>query len=323
MAITGSNAYVQYGYESTYGGGATRTKLFGCEQKLTGLTYKNNQIPIKELYTTEIKAFAYGKVEGAATLEWILSNPWFFNFIFSTPETVTGTPNTHQWSSDPDWVGSGAYDNTGIRNYTTAQLEIGLDMSTNEVRNAKGVISPSFTMRTTVNDTVKISMPLIWSIEDALGTTLDSTVAADDIGFPYTFVHATLEIPNGTVIAELQDFEITFAPDGEQIWGIGSKNATATSGKKVINITGRFKNAKVNSAALALVVARLEVATLEITLTNGLTGANKKEILILGTGVGVSENTADIAPGEIIFENLIWQIKSVLITASNNIASPP
>ena len=324
MAITGSNAYVQYGYESSYGGGASQTKAFGLEQKITGLRFTNNQIPVKELYSTEINMFAYGKEEGGATIEWVLSNPWFFDFIFANPESTGASPYQHKWSSDPDWVGAGAFDNTDVRDYKTAHVEFGFKGETaNEVRNAKGVIAPSITLRTSVNETVKVTMPLIWSIEDAIGTSLDSTVASDDLQFPYTFVHATLELPNGTVIAQIQDFEITISPEGEQIWGVGSKNATATSGKKILNITGTFKKAKVDKSALAKVVSREETATLEIILTNGLTSTSEKSITLLGTGVGISEHTSDVAPGEIVFENLTWQIRSLLVTAVNNIETSP
>lgn len=285
----------------------------------------NNIIPIKELFTTEIKQFAYGKTEGAATVEWVVSNPWFWDFIFTTPESITtGSPEVHTWSSDPDYTGAGAHDNTSVRDYKTAQLEIGFDGETaNEVRNAKGVIAPSIVLRTTINETVKASMPLIWSIEDAIGTTLDTTPAGDDILFPYTFVHASLELPDGTPIAQIQDFEITFAPEGEQIWGISSAAATATSGKKIINMTGRFRKAKVDASALQQVVDRAEVATLEIILTNGESGSAERSITMLGTGVGIAEHTQDIAPGEIIFENLTWNIRSMLVTAKNNTTSPP
>lgn len=324
MARTGSSAYLQYGYESSYGGGATQTKAFGCETKLTGLRYANNIIPVKELYTPEIKAFAHGKNEGAATIEWIVSNPWFWNFIFANPETTGASPYTHEWSSDPDWVGSGAFDNTDVRNYTTGHIEIGFEGEVaNEVRNAKGVIAPSLVLRTTVNETVKASMPLIWSAEDVIGTTLDTSVAGDDIQFPYTFVHASLELPNGSAIAQIQDFELTFSPEGEQIWGLSSADAVATSGKKVINMTGRFRAGKVDSSNLAKVVARTEEATLEVILTNGLSSTDERSITLLFTGVGVAEHTSDVVPGEIVFENLTFNMRSVKVTAVNNTSSPP
>lgn len=324
MARTGSSAYVEYGYESSFTGGTTYTKAFGMEQKVTGLRFMNNQIPIPELYTPEIQKYAYGKDEGAATLEWIISNPWFFDFIFANPESTGASPYSHKWSSDPDWVGAGAFDNTDVRNYRSAALEFGFNGETaNEVRTALGVIAPSLTIRTTINDTVKASMPLIWGKESSIGTTLDTSVVADDIQFPYTFVHASLELPDGTVIAQIQDFEITFSPNGELIWGIGSKNATATSGKKILNMTGKFKKSKLDATALQKVLDRTEVATLEIKLTNGLSSTNERSITLLGTGVGISEHSTDYVPGEIVFENLTWQISSMLVTAVNNTSTPP
>lgn len=324
MARTGSSAYAQYGYESAFKGGATQTKVFGFEQRLTGLRFMNNQIPIKELYTPEIKKFAYGKNEGAATIEWIVSNPWFFDFIFANPETTGTSPYTHKWSSNPNFVGAGGFDNTDVRNTRSGHLEIAINAETqNIVRNAKGVISPSLTLRTTINDTVKGNISLIWGKEDALSTTLDSTPASDDLDFPYTFVHASLELPDGTPIAQIQDFELSFTTNVELIWGLSSADAAATSGKKIIEITGRFRKATVDQSMLQKVIDRAEAATLEIKLTNGLSGANEKSITLLGTGVGIAEHDNDIVPGEIIFENLRWNIRSMLVTAVNNISTPP
>ncbi|WP_428323670.1 phage tail tube protein [Nitrosopumilus sp.] len=324
MPVTGASAYVQYGYESTFKGGATQTKVFGCENKLTGLRLINNTIGVKELYTPEIKKWIFGKTEGFAQAEWIISNPWFFDFIFTTPESTGSDPYEHKWSSDPDFVGAGAFDNTSVRNVKSGHLEIGIDAETeNVVRNAKGVIVPSLTLRTTINDAVKASMSLIWGKEDSLSTTLDSTPASDDIQFPYTFVHASLELPNGTVIAQIQDFELNFEPNVELIWGVGSAEPSGKSGKKIIEMSGRFKKAIVDQTMLQYVIDRQELATLEITLSNGLSGSNERSITLLGTGVAPADHDKDLVPGEIIFENLKWNIRSMLVTAVNSTATPP
>ncbi|NIT99617.1 MAG: hypothetical protein GWN01_01330 [Nitrosopumilaceae archaeon] len=324
MARTGSSAYIQYGYESSFKGGATQAQVFGLEQKATGLRWLNNQIALGQLYSTERKIFAYAKNEGSVNLEWVVSNPWYFDYIFANPETTGAGPYTHKWSSDPDFVGAGAFDNTDVRATRSGHIEMGFEGETgNEVRNAKGVICPTLTMRTNVNDTIKCTGNFIWGREDNLVTTLDTSVASDDLNFPYTFVHASLELPDGTVIAQIQDFELTFAPNVELIWGIGSADAAASSGKKIIDMTGRFKKAKVDKSALEKVRNRSEEATLEIIITNGLSGTNEKSITLLGTGVGISEHDNDVVPGEVIFENLQWQIRSMLVTAVNNISSPP
>ena len=50
-ASTGASAYVQYGYESAFGTvQAARNKVFGLEQKLSGLSVNQNRITLSQRY---------------------------------------------------------------------------------------------------------------------------------------------------------------------------------------------------------------------------------------------------------------------------------
>lgn len=318
MTVTACAAYLQYDLESTFGGGGNSVnKVFGLDQKISGLSRKNNQIPLTQLGSPEIQSFAYGKDEGGMSVDYILSNPWFFSWIFGDPvSAVAGSAYTHTWNSSPSI-------NATICTATTGNIEIGVDTDTNVIRITKGVIAKSINLKTALNDTVKGSMSFEWGKEDALSTSLDSTPASDDILFPYTFAHATLELPNGTTIAQIQDFDITFNPNTELLWGVGSVQAVSAV-RKVFEMTGRFSASYLNSTLLAKLIAREEYATLQITFTNGLTGANEKSIVINATGVGISEHSnPTIAAGEVIFEDISFQWRSCQIIATNAISAQP
>ena len=63
-ASSASSSYADYGYESTHlgvAGVSTNGIKFGKEVKVTGLEFKNNQMPLGQLYSPEIESFAYGR----------------------------------------------------------------------------------------------------------------------------------------------------------------------------------------------------------------------------------------------------------------------
>jgi len=234
---------------------------------------------------------------------------------------------THVWSSkSTDLTAS----NTGVVIPNTMHMEFGLDAETEDVvRNMKGVVLNSLNLKASLGETVKCSAELAWGNEDTIGTSVDTTIAADDIKFPYTFAHATMELPDGTVIAQLQEFEINFGMNTELLYGIGSASAVGAY-RKIFEMSGKFKTAVVDKTQIERVFHAADgttpntgVATLQITLTNGLATTAEKAIILDFTGVGVSDHSTEISPGEPVFEDLSWTLRSVDITANNSIASPP
>ena len=401
MVRTGSSGYLQYGKEATFAGGAVRTRVFGLFQKITGVTWKNNQIPIPALNDIEVKCFAYGKNEGSGSVEFVMSSPWIFDIMLDGVLTSgSGGDFTHKWGSakgfgeapinltsvsihatapvvttsgahgysngdtiaitgsdavpsvNGNWVISAASGsvfsisttttgagtavgtankvlNATIATPHTMHIEHGLDAETNNVvRNMKGVVMNSLTLKATLNETVKATAELAWGNEDAVTTTLDGSPAADDIKFPYTFAHASLELPGATTVAQIQEFELTFNLNSELLYGIGSANAVSAF-RKIFDMTGKFKAATVDKTQLQRIfdaadgtTANTGIATLKVTLTNGLTTTNEKAIILDFTGVGTSEHQTQMEPGEPVFEDLVWQLRNVTVTANNGIATP-
>lgn len=328
MVRTGSSGYLQYGKEATFAGGATQTRVFGLEQKFTGITWKNNQIPLTALNDIEVQCFAYGKNEGSGSIEFVLSTPWIFDLLLDAVDTTGSASDfTHIWNSDKTALTA---DNSGIAVPHSFHIEHGFDAETNNVvRNMKGCVLSNFTLKATLGETIKCTADAIWGNEDAVSTTLDTTIAADDIKFPYTFAHATLELPDGTIIAQLQEFEITLNMNTELLYGMGSANAVGAF-RKIFEMTGKFKAATVDKDEIQKVfdaadgtTANTGIATLQITLTNNLATTNEKSIVLDFAGVGVSEHQTEMSPGEAVFENLSWQLRNIQVTANNSITTPP
>lgn len=315
MVRSASSVYVKYGFESAFQGGATKVNLFGKEQKASGLDWKVGQQPLGQLNTPEVKDFLYGRNEGNVSMEYVLSNPWFFSSILHDyyMHTESAGVHTYKWSSDPTL-------NANIKTVKSINLEVGIAGVTtpdNVVRNAKGVICPTLSLRSAIDQPVSVSQSLIWGKEDAVGTTLNSSIPTDSDFSPYNFVSATLELPNGTVIANVQDFDVSFDTGATLLYQMGSPNASSTY-NKILNMTGKINLALLDKTNLNRVVARTPIATLRIFITNGLAGVSLRSIDILFTSVGLSAHrTSGLTPAEVVLEDFDYQAKNVLVTAKN------
>ena len=65
MVRTGAYAYINYGYENTFGGTASAiTNSFGQRTAISGLTLTTNKIALGKLGQVDPTAFAYGTQNG-------------------------------------------------------------------------------------------------------------------------------------------------------------------------------------------------------------------------------------------------------------------
>jgi len=320
MVRTGSNAFVHYGEESTFAGGATQTRAFGLEQKVNSLTFKNNQIALSQLYNIEVASFAYGKNEGSGSLDFVLSNPWVFDTLLGGVDTSGSSNNyTHIWDSDYSNLTA---DNTGIRHPKSFDIEVGFDTktSTDVLRNLKGSVFTQLNVKSSVGETVKGTMDFIYGAVDTIDTSVSGiTPIGDGIDFPYTFSHASIELLDGSTVAEVQDIDITLAANTELLYSQGSPSAVG-SFRKLFEMTGKFNASFIDKTQLQRVFDRTEVATLTVEFTNGLSGTSEKSIKLEFAGISVSEHSLSIAPNEPVFEDVTFQMRNVKVTANNSVS---
>lgn len=321
MARSGTSALLAYGYESTHGGGASLTRMFGKDQRVSGLEFSNGQIPLPNLYTPEYESFAYGKNHGGCTIDYKLSTPHVLTAILNdySVSEAAGV-YTYTWTSNPS-------DNEDIRCAKTMHIEFWIKGCTGDAgidRNAKGVISPTFNLKTAIDQTVDITQTFEWGIEDTVDTTLNATPPTDSF-VPYSFVSCTIKQPvSGGTLAGVQSVDINFDTGAEllyQINGTGNANDSAT---KILNMTGKLNMTVINKDMLQRVIDRTEVADMELKVTNGLTGVNKKEIVFTWTGIGLSKhNNPTIAPDEIVLQDIDFQCRRLVVVATNGIDDTP
>jgi len=310
MVRTGASAYSQYELEATFGtdpaGG--RARVFGLEEKISGWARLTNQIMLSKFNQITVDQFAYGQNAGRYTVDFVLSNPWWLDLIFGVvnagagPFTHTYTPN----SAMPSFV-----------------HEIGMGLETNnQVRTILGAGLNSITIRSSMNELARCSAEIIYGKEAAVATSLDTTPSSDDINFPYTFVHGTIEKPNSTVLAEVQSVELTLNQNSELLYGHGSSDPVAIF-KRRLDMSGRVNLSMVDNINLADVTGRAEVATMRLKFDNGLTGTAERSIDFALIGIGFGEHgLGGVEPNEPIYEDLNYVARDIAAVATNNTSVP-
>jgi hypothetical protein len=154
---------------------------------------------------------------------------------------------------------------------------------------------------------------------------------------PYTFAHGSLEFPDCTTIAEVQDVDVTITQNSDHLWGIGNSVAV-NSFKRLFEITGKFKASYTCSAQLEKVYAQqndtlcntacaqtltVSQPTLSLTFTNGLATTAERAITFDFTGISLADHNLNIEPNEPIFEEINFQAVDCVVTAANSVATPP
>ena len=320
FSASAASVYLEYGFESTFGGGASGTILFGKEVKATGLEFKNNQMPLGQLYTTEVESFAYGKNEGKVSVEYVLSNPWFLQSIFSdsTSASVSGTLYSHTWESDPAT-------NSTVRDLNTMALRLGYDVNANFLREPVGAVCSSLSFKMAIGEPIKITQEIIWGEETNTETFLAPTGTALAGEAPYTFVNAVITSPlTGTTLATIQLFDLNLNTNAELLFEFGSA-LSKDAWRKILEMTGKVTVTVKDSGFIKEVLDRAESANdMVVTISNGASGNALREIVMTFSGVGFhTHGNTGIEPGQLVLENIDFQARSCTVVAKNQAATVP
>ena len=324
-----SSVYLEYGYETNFGGGVTNPPmLFGKEVKASSLEFKNNQMPLGQLYTPEIESFAYGRNEGKLSVEYVLSNPWFLQSIFGVATSAdadgggSGTVYTHTWSSNPST-------DAEIRDLSSMALRIGFNVGAGSaddfVRKPIGAVCNAMTMRMAINETVKITQEILWGNESVSETFATPTGAILAGEAPYTFVHAVITSPlTGSTLATVQTFDLNLNTNAELLYELGGATSK-DAWRKILEMTGKVGITVKDSDFLNEVYSRSETSNnLVVTISNGASGNALRNIVMTFSGVSFStHNTTGIAPGELVLQNVDFQARSASIVAKNQATAVP
>ena len=171
-------------------------------------------------------------------------------------------------------------------------------------------------------------------IENAPGTVTTAASVPDGTAqteFPYTFAHGRLKI-NNTVVAELQDVDITFAQNASLLYNVGT-NQAVDAYRQIFDVTGNFRASHTDKEFLDYTLNQIAKGTgttyaetiggtpeLELKFTKD----DNEDITITGSGLAPTDfGITGIAPVEPIFENISWRIKNVTVVANDLATAVP
>jgi len=99
MPISSAKTYVVYGWESTFGTAATTLdKTFGKGTRVTTLSLGNAHEKVGDLGDRNIVEFIEGAKDVRASVDFVISNPWWLQGILGSVATTGAGPYDHTFS---------------------------------------------------------------------------------------------------------------------------------------------------------------------------------------------------------------------------------
>lgn len=317
MANPAVISFVNYGWETTFGTVSTQlNKTFGQGTRLSSLTRRNNVESVFGLGSRNATKLVPKNFEGIATVEFALSNPWFFRAVMGTVSSTGTAPATHTFAEAN----------------TIPSISIENNITTDTVAKAHllGAKVNSCTINAAVNEIARVRLDVVYS-DEAFSTSAGTYVAPSFEVF--TFAHGTFELPNGTTIAEVQSAEVVITNNAQMVYGAGDRR-----GQQCV-VKNREYSARVSVAfedatkALHLLYGAstgpttntvpAESSDLELTFTNSLTQANKRAITMTFTGAHIDEHNLPQDPTALIIEDLAIKMRSLSVKAENGTQTAP
>ena len=254
---------------------------------------------------------------GTMTANGSLSNAyWLLGVLGANADAGTDGAYTHTYT-EADRI---------ISFTTKTSFELG---TTDSQSNLIGCRVNTCSISAAVNEALKFSLECPYRYE-ALGTTKISN--NPEIEPIFTFAHGSIEMPDGTSIAAVQSFELTINNNLDTVYGIGSRFLTDSVAKNReynFSMTAAFKDHTTlltyflngtNSATAPTTGSGTEIATLELTFTNG-----DGDILDINlTGVHLNEETLPQNANEVVKEDVTgWARGCTNMIYTNDVETAP
>ncbi len=251
--------------------------------------------------------------------------------------TINGSLSNAYWllgvlGANADGGTTGAYTHTYtetdiLPSFTTF---LGFELGTTDFESdVIGCTVNTCTITAAVNEPLRFSLDCLFRYEN-LGTT--KTANNPDVEPVFTFAHGSIEMPDGTTIAAVQNFELTINNNAEAVYGVGSRFMTrvvAKSREYNFTMTAAFNDYTdlltyfmngTSSASAPDAGSGTEIATLELTFTN-----DDGDILDINlTGIHLNEESLPQNIGEVVKENVTgWARGLTNAVYTNDVQTAP
>lgn len=289
---------------------------FGQGVKVT-ISRSNNAERVFGVGARNATATVNKQYDGAFTINGSLSNAyWLLGVLGANIDGGIAGAYTHTYT-EADILPSFS---------TTTSFELG---TTDFASDLIGCVINQCTIIAAINEALKFSLEGLYRYEN-LGTTKTADIPCVEPVF--TFAHGSIEMPDGTTLAAVQNFELTIVNNAEGVYGVGSRFLSAIVAKNReynFSCTAAFNDYTAlltyfmdgtNSAAVPHAGSGTEIATLELTFTN-----DDGDILDINlTGVHLNKETLPQNATEVVKEDVTgWARACTNIIYTNDVATAP
>ena len=304
--IAGTQTYLLYGAESTYGTAATVDKGFGIVRsfKPSGTRNVSERYGMKGSGNTgrEGQKFTAGKYESSFSVD---LDPQFWDWL----EYVLGSVSGAGSSGDPYVYVAGVSPSS-----ITVSNSLNNDTTDREEKYLGCMVS-SMTLKASVGEPVSVTLDFISADMDK-DATLPSNISSDT-GEVYSFEGATLEVPNASAVSNIIDsIEITINTGAEIYYGLGSFVGQIGKAKKLeysIKCNLKYLDETFieyflgNSTDVATPTA---IASLGFKITNGAT----KSVDFVFSNLEVQNFDEELEVNELVVEDITFKALSLTVT---------
>lgn len=299
--------------------------IFGHGTKITSLDKSNSVERIYGLGSRTQQINLEKQFVGSFGVEYVMSNPWGFAAFLGKGAT-TG----------PD--GSGIYTHTFTEQNTLPSYAVknNIELGATDAQQIMlGSISASKSIGISVGSPVVVSDDFVYADEIFSTTSFVAQIAETfDV---FSFSHATFSLPDGTVIANVQAADISMSNSPSIIYGLGSRvGSTHADLQREYSIRASvyltnpalFWRAFYTGGASSPFSGtapgnHTEIPTLTITLDNGLTLGNQRQIKLAFTGIMMDSYSSSQDPTAPIMEDATFFARTLTVTALNTTATIP
>lgn len=307
MGRTGASAYSKFGWESTFKDGATtKDKQFGHNTKYN-FTINQNVQAIRGLGARTVSSHAFKQFMGGLSSDFILASPWWLKGLYGAVSTAgASSPYTHTFTLG------------------TAPITMGVELGgafedEDVVHTAKGVVIESATIASAINEMATVRLDMMFA---DYAKTNSVTSGVDESFDAFTFAQGSLELPDATLIAEVQSVEFTMKQNMQMIYGLGNYVPTSVAMKE-LEVVGRLTATVKNDTLLGYVTGRTEQASLSFKFTNSGAGSAERSIDFQVTNVALSEYASAFEPNEIVLQNIPFSGRTTQAVAVNGTSACP
>lgn len=319
MGRSGAFEYFAYKDETTFlTPPSPLTRVFGMEQKVSNVNVKQTLLELQELNSNTLAKFGFGEFVGSFDIDFVLSaSPWWLSLIFGDP-SVTGTgPYTYKYASNGQ-VPKTAKSFTGELG---SQLELA-----NVQRQFLGCIIGNLRMSARLNDFVRCTASCGIGKEPTPGTTLNGSPPSDSSQHPFVYAEGRIEVPDATVLAEVQSYELNLNPNIHYTKGMNDVYPVGIW-RGLMSMSGRFNLTGKDALWVTRALARQELATATFRFTNGQSGANERSLTMKFKDVGIDSHATGSNPNDLKLEDVPLVFRNLTssdpIVVVNNTSAVP